>query len=356
MRKIAAFAAAAILAFALAGCGSSSASSSAASSSAASASSSSAASQAVTTVKMTEVKTADEAAKGAGIEKFGVFETITLDGKDFKDPKFAYGDGAAQATYDNGTVALVLRKADGKHTAPLSDRDKTSFAQTWSKNYDGLDVTCYGAAKGAATVINWADGTQEFGVTYQGQGSEDVSLDSDEVAEIVKAVKQANAKQEVKKEETEKEESEQSDGKIGSTGADQLDGMDPEAIAQQEGLGEVLSTRQLQLNDGSWVWQVECREPDGSTATYDIDVNGSIVQVGSTPGSEDDGLIGSNGADQLDGMDPEAIAQNEGLGEVVSTSQVQLEDGSWAWQVECVGEDGESSTYVIDVNGSIGEG
>ena len=368
MRKIAAFAAAAILAFALAGCGSSSASSSAASSSeasasssaasssAASASSSSAASQAVTTVKMTEVKTADEAAKGAGIEKFGVFETITLDGKDFKDPKFAYGDGAAQATYDNGTVALVLRKADGKHTAPLSDRDKTSFAQTWSKNYDGLDVTCYGAAKGAATVINWADGTQEFGVTYQGQGSEDVSLDSDEVAEIVKAVKQANAKQEVKKEETKKEESDQSDGKIGSTGADQLDGMDPEAIAQQEGLGEVLSTRQLQLNDGSWVWQVECREPDGSTATYDIDVNGSIVQVGSTPGSEDDGLIGSNGADQLDGMDPEAIAQNEGLGEVVSTSQVQLEDGSWAWQVECVGEDGESSTYVIDVNGSISEG
>jgi len=55
-------------------------------------------------------------------------------------------------------------------------------------------------------------------------------------------------------------------------------------------------------------------------------------------------------------MDPEAIAQNEGLGEVVSTSQVQLEDGSWAWQVECVGEDGESSTYVIDVNGSISEG
>ena len=290
MRKIAAFAAAAILAFALAGCGSSSASSSAASSSeasasssaasssAASASSSSAASQAVTTVKMTEVKTADEAAKGAGIEKFGVFETITLDGKDFKDPKFAYGDGAAQATYDNGTVALVLRKADGKHTAPLSDRDKTSFDQTWSKNYDGLDVTCYGAAKGAATVINWADGTQEFGVTYQGQGSEDVSLDSDEVAEIVKAVKQANAKQEVKKDETNKEESEQSDGKIGSTGADQLDGMDPEAIAHQEGLGEVVSTSQVQLEDGSWAWQVECVGEDGESSTYVIDVNGSISE------------------------------------------------------------------------------
>lgn len=376
MRKIAAFTAAAILAFALAGCGSSSASSSAASSSEASASSSvassaeasasssSASSQAVTTVKMTEVKTADEAAKGAGIEKFGVFEDITLDGKDYRDPKFAYGEGVAQATYESGTNALILRKAEGTHTAPLTDLDKTSFAQTWSKSYEDLDVTCYGAAKGAATVITWADGTQEFGVTYQGQGSEDVSLDSDEVAEIVKAVKQANAKQEVKKEETKeeeskKEESDQNDdngGEIGSTGADQLDGMDPEAIAQNEGLGEVLSTRQLQLNDGSWVWQVECRESDGSTATYDIDVNGNIVQVGSTPASEDDGMIGDEGADQLDGMDPEAIIQNEGLGEVVSTTQVQLEDGSWAWQVDCVDDDGDTSTYVIDVNGNISEG
>ena len=107
---------------------------------------------------------------------------------------------------------------------------------------------------------------------------EDVSLDSDEVAEIVKAVKQANAKQEVKKEETKKEESEQSDGKIGSTGADQLDGMDPEAIAQNEGLGEVVSTSQVQLEDGSWAWQVECVGEDGESSTYVIDVNGSISE------------------------------------------------------------------------------
>ena len=107
---------------------------------------------------------------------------------------------------------------------------------------------------------------------------EDVSLDSDEVAEIVKAVKQANAKQEVKKEEAKKEESEQSDGKIGSTGADQLDGMDPEAIAQNEGLGEVVSTSQVQLEDGSWAWQVECVGDDGESSTYVIDVNGSISE------------------------------------------------------------------------------
>ena len=107
---------------------------------------------------------------------------------------------------------------------------------------------------------------------------EDVSLDSDEVAEIVKAVKQANAKQEVKKDETNKEESEQSDGKIGSTGADQLDGMDPEAIAQNEGLGEVVSTSQVQLEDGSWAWQVECVGEDGESSTYVIDVNGSISE------------------------------------------------------------------------------
>jgi len=120
-------------------------------------------------------------------------------------------------------------------------------------------------------------------VTKARRKREDVSLDSDEVAEIVKAVKQANAKQEVKKEETKKdetkkEESEQSDGKIGSTGADQLDGMDPEAIAQNEGLGEVVSTSQVQLEDGSWAWQVECVGEDGESSTYVFDVNGSISE------------------------------------------------------------------------------
>ena len=365
MRKIAAVAAAAVLAFALAGCGSQAASSSSASSSSASASeaasssSSSAVSQTASTVKFTEVKSADEAAKGAKISKFGVFDKITLDGAEFKNPKFGYADGVAQATYESGAIDLIVRKADGKHTAPLTDRDKTQFANTWTKSYEGLDVACYGAAKGAATVINWTDGTAEYGVTYQGLGGEEVTLDSDEVGAIVKAMKQANAKEEPKKEEAKEEQKQEEnpEGEIGDSGKDALNGMDPEAIIWQQGLGEVISTTQVQLNDGKWYWEVTTRGSDGREQTYVIGVDGSITNVSGDQedNGNPDGEIGDSGADVLDGMDPEAIIQQQGLGEVVSTTQVQLNDGKWYWQVTTRGSDGNEATYVIDVNGNVSQ-
>ena len=294
MRKIAILAAAAALAFTLAGCGTQSASSSAESSEAMSASDvsasssveSSPAAQAVSTVKFTTVKTADEAAKGAGINKFGVFDKIVVDDAEYKDPAFGYAEGVAEATYENGAIALIVRKADGKHTAPLTDRDKTEFAQKWTKSYESLDVTCYGAAKGAATVVTWADGTQEFGVTYQGLGGEEVSLDSDDVAAVVKALKEANAKEQPKQEEPKQEQPKQEelnndadDGMIEEGGAGDLNGMDPEAIIANEGLGEVLSINQVQLNDGNWYWQVECSDDDGDVSTYVIDVNGNVSEL-----------------------------------------------------------------------------
>ena len=304
MRRIAVLAAAAVLTFALAGCGSQSASSSTESSEALSASDASASSsaessseesssaaQTVSTVKFTAVKTADEAAEGAGIDKFGVFEEIILNDIQYKDPAFAYAEGVAEATYENGAIALIVRKADGKRTAPLTDRDKTEFAQTWTKSYEDLDVTCYGVAKGAATVITWADGTQEFGVTYQGLGGEEVSLDSDDVAAVVKALKEANAKEQPKQEQPKQEQPKQEepkqeepdddddDGMIGDDGASVLNGMDPEAIVWSEGLGELLSTTQVQLNDGNWYWQVECKGSDGSVSTYVIDVDGNVSDV-----------------------------------------------------------------------------
>ena len=102
----------------------------------------------------------------------------------------------ARAFYVQGAAAVDVRKADGTHKAPLTDRDKTEFASTWTKDYEDLDVTCYGLAKGAATVVTWADGTKEYGVTFQGLGGEELTFDSDEVADIVKGIKEADVKKE----------------------------------------------------------------------------------------------------------------------------------------------------------------
>ena len=216
MRRIATIAAAAVLALALAGCASSAPSSSSApsassESSALSASeptvssSSSASAQSTAAINWTKVKSAEEAAKGAKIDKFGVMDQIIANDTEFKDPAFAYADGVAQALYETGAMAIDVRKADGSHKTPLSDRDKTEFAQTWSKSYEDLDVTLYGPATGAATVFSWADGTQQYCVTFQGLGGEEVTMDSDDVAMIVKGMKEANAKTEQKAEEKSEE-------------------------------------------------------------------------------------------------------------------------------------------------------
>ena len=186
--KIAAFALTGVLALGAFGCAQNQSSSSQVSSS-----SEQKTEQTQASIKWNEVKSAEEAAKGAGFEKFGVPETLTINDREFKDPTFAYADGVAQATYESGAIALVVRKGEGKYTAPLTDRDKTEFANKWTKSYESLDVTLYGAAKGAATVMTWADGAADYGVTYQGLGGEEVSVDSDESGEIVKAIKDANA-------------------------------------------------------------------------------------------------------------------------------------------------------------------
>ena len=149
--------------------------------------------QVESTIKWTDAANAEEAAKGAGFEKFGVPGDITLNGTKFENPKFAYTQGVAQATYESGAMTLVVRKASGTHTAPLSDRDTTTFASKWTNSIEGLDVTLCGATQGNATVMTWTDGTADFGVTYQGTGGEEISLNADQSAAVVKAIKEANA-------------------------------------------------------------------------------------------------------------------------------------------------------------------
>ena len=157
--------------------------------------------QTESTIKWTDVANAEEAAKGAGFEKFGVPGDITVNGTKFENPKFAHSGGVAQATYENGATALIIRKANGKHETALSgDRDLTKLANKWTKNYEGLDVTLYGVANGAATAMTWTEGTADYYVELKGLGGEEVSIGSEDCAAVVKAVKEANANQEQKTE------------------------------------------------------------------------------------------------------------------------------------------------------------
>ncbi len=165
--------------------------------------------QTETKTNWTSDKDAEAAAKGAGLTKFSCFEKVTFNDTDFKNPTFAHAEGVAQAVYEPGATKLTLREGASGHKAPLTDVDKTTLAQKWTKAIDGIDVTHYGAKEGSAVVITWSDGGSDFGVTYQGTGGEDVFMDDEDVSAIVHAVKDASEdkQEEEKKEETKKTDS-----------------------------------------------------------------------------------------------------------------------------------------------------
>jgi hypothetical protein len=149
--------------------------------------------QKIKAVSWKDVATAEEAAKGAGFATFGVPASFQLGDLTFENPKFAYADGVAQATYETPATQVVIRKADGTHDAPMTDRELGEFANKWTTSLAGLDVALYGAQQDAATVMRWTDGTKDFGVTFQGLGGEEMSMSAVESEGLVTAIKDADA-------------------------------------------------------------------------------------------------------------------------------------------------------------------
>ena len=373
MKKITvlALAMAMALALALTGCGgSSSASSSSASSEenpsasdvAESSSSESASSQTVADIAWNDVATADDAAKGAGFDKFGVMDKITIDDVDYTDPTFSYAGGVAQALYEKGAIGIFVRKADGKHDVPLTDRDTTEFAQKWAKSYENLDVTLYGPAKGAATVITWSDGTQDFGVTYQGLGGEEVTLDSDDVDAIVKGLKEANAKEQPKKEER-SEQSQQSDqnaqndqddqGDQNDEGDDNDDSSDnnmtipqgdAEAAAEAASGGATISSYQDYVDGHGWVWVVTTNDDNGNENTYYVDDYGNAYNAEFDSNSSTD--LSLSEADAC------AIAEDASGGKATNSYPEQTESHGLCWYVRTEDDNGNVCEYHVDNNGN----
>ena len=156
-----------------------------------------------------DATSAEEAAKGAGFEKFGVPASFRLGDLDFANPTFAYAGGVAQATYETPATMVTIRKAVGSYTTPLSDRSVDEFATQWNKVFEGVDVRCSGASRGAVTVATWSDGDKSYGVTFQGLGGEEMSMDSDELRVLVKGIQEANADQTVTEAKTEEQKKEE---------------------------------------------------------------------------------------------------------------------------------------------------
>ena len=192
MKKVLVAMTVAALAFVLAGCASGASGSSAATSSDATSDSATAAEEVTEgnhePTQWAPVESAAKAAQGAGFASFDVPDSFTFGDLEFSKPTFSYADGVAQATYETAATMVTIRKGDGIYGAPLTDRNYAEFPQKWTQNHKGLEITCYGAKEGAATVIQWNVDSGAYAITYQGLGGEEMAMTPDEITSIVSGI------------------------------------------------------------------------------------------------------------------------------------------------------------------------
>lgn len=240
-------------------------------------------------IEWTDAKDATEAAKGAGFDKFGVIAKFNIGDLEYKDPTFAYAGGVAQATYETPATAIYLRKAVDTYETPLSDRHLDEFSARWNKILEGIDIACYGPAKGAVTVATWSDGNKSFGLTFQGLGGDEMTMDVDELAAIVKGIKEADAdekateeKKEEKKEEQKTEQTQtQTQQKQQSSSSTQqgslLSDKEAEAIVEKACDGTCISIDLVTTKQYGQCWYAVCVDGNGNRFEYYVNNSGAYI-------------------------------------------------------------------------------
>ncbi|HAM14909.1 MAG TPA: hypothetical protein DCP91_03415 [Eggerthellaceae bacterium] len=257
----------------------------------------------------------------------------------FTKPTFSYAEHVAQASYDvSGQAQLIVRKAEGTHTAQVTDRATSEFAQSWKNTYEGFEVTSYGDTQNAAAICTWKDGSKEYGVTIEGHGSNKVAMDSEDIGDIVKAVKNAENPQAAST--TQQTQTQQTQGNTL--------GFDAYSFAWNNGLGELQRYYYVQGADGKYYWAVVTRGSDGNEYTTYADAAGAVVQGGVEVASNPD----YDGAD----FNVEQLVQNNGLGQYRHYYWIQGENGQGYWGIVTIGADGQEHTTYTDEQGNIIQG
>ena len=175
----------------LASC-SSPAGSSSASASASSESASSVSSEVVGMVNpWSDAASAEEAAKGAGLEAFPLPEGAISDLGEPFEVTYRYMEGMAEARYEFPAAAVVVR------TAAISEDDLfdisgdyNKYAYEWTENIGDVAVACAGNREGESTKTYWGDEGEAHSIVAEGLGGDqDFGLTPDRLAVFVEAMK-----------------------------------------------------------------------------------------------------------------------------------------------------------------------
>ena len=135
-----------------------------------------------------DVGSAEEAAKGAGIDSFVIAEDPGLDLGELFERTYRYMDGIAEARLEYPASALTVRKGTIAEEGDISG-DYTEYANTWTQDVNGIEVTCFGNREGDATKSIWTVDNMYFSIVAEGLGGDqDFGLNAERLTAMVSSI------------------------------------------------------------------------------------------------------------------------------------------------------------------------
>ena len=138
-----------------------------------------------------DVASAEEAAKGAGLDSFALPEGAIADMGEPVEVVYRCMDGMAEAQYDFGASMVTVR------TAKIADGDSydisgdyNTYAKEWTETIGGESIACAGNNEGESIKTYWGEENVAHSVVAQGLGGDsDFGMTTERLTVFVEAMK-----------------------------------------------------------------------------------------------------------------------------------------------------------------------
>lgn len=130
------------------------------------------------------------AAEGAGLDGFSIPEEAEISLGEVKLSQARYMEGLAEAVVEFPAVEMTIRKGNASiaEDGDISG-DYNEYANTWTQNIKGLEVTCFGNREGESTKTIWKVDDTCYSITAYGLGGDtDYGLSPDDINSLINGI------------------------------------------------------------------------------------------------------------------------------------------------------------------------
>ena len=130
------------------------------------------------------------AAEGAGLDGFSIPEEAEISLGEVRLTEARFMEGLAEADVEFPAVSMTIRKGNSSvATDGDISGDYNEYANTWTQNIKGLEVTCYGNREGDATKTIWQVDDTCYSITAYGLGGDtDYGLSPDDINSLINGI------------------------------------------------------------------------------------------------------------------------------------------------------------------------